>query len=95
MRVIVAIGPLSTGSEEVHCDIFKRCQTHYDYCSDSTPPKLWVSATDSFLLPAHYHARHEAVPLQAKWDAFYPINYECSGIIDGKNVAGYLPTLEG
>lgn len=48
MCIIVVIGALGVGSEEVHCDIFKRCQTHYDYCSDSRPPKLWVSAMDSF-----------------------------------------------
>lgn len=36
MGVTIAIGALGTGSEEVHCDIFKRCQTHYDYCSDRT-----------------------------------------------------------
>lgn len=57
------------------------------------PPKLW-GAQRIVLLPAHYHARYEPVPLQAKRDAFYPINYECSGIIDGKNVVGYLPTPE-
>lgn len=56
------------------------------------PPKLWVSAMDSF---ASGTLSYEPVPLQAKWDAFYPINYECSGIIDGKNVVGYLPTPEG
>lgn len=44
------------------------------------------------LLLAHYHGRYEPVPLQAKWDAFYLINYACSGIIDGENVVGYLPT---
>lgn len=46
------------------------------------------------LLLANYHGRYEPGPGQAKWDAFERINYACGGIIDGKNVAGYLPTPE-
>lgn len=46
------------------------------------------------LLLANYHSRFESRPLQAKWDTFLLINYACSRIIDGENVAGYLSTPE-
>lgn len=46
------------------------------------------------MLLANYHGRYEPGPRQAKWDAFERINYACSGIIDGQNVVGYLPTPE-
>lgn len=46
------------------------------------------------MLLANYHGRYEPGPVQAKWGAFEPINYACSGIIDGENVVGYLPTPE-
>lgn len=46
------------------------------------------------LLLAIYHGRYDPGPLQTKWSTFHPFNYTYSGIIDGENVVGYLPTPE-